>query len=98
VRILGYFSKPIEVREQKSWETLVQTIRQFPYIPIPYKPIKVHLFTVGLEILEICYTTGMYKLQIPVFVEVITLFFHDTITRNTFPTYSYNRLMIVVMN
>jgi len=40
----------------------------------------------------------MYKLQIPVFVEIITLFFHDIITRSTFATYTDNRLMIVVMN
>ena len=57
----------------------------------------VYLLQVGLEILEMCYTTRMYKLQLPVFVEVITLFFHDTVIRNI-ATYSKNRLIIVVMN
>jgi len=63
-----------------------------------YRVLLVYLLKAGLEILETCYTTGMYKLQLPVFVENITLFFHDTITRNTVATYSNNRLMIVVMN
>ena len=48
--------------------------------------------------MEIYSATGMYMLQLPRFVEIVTLVFHDTITRNTIATDSNNRLMIVVMN